>query len=24
MSADGAKLFYDTVRIGTKVDVGDY
>jgi lipoprotein-anchoring transpeptidase ErfK/SrfK len=24
MSADGAKLFYDTVRVGTKVDVGDY
>src|SRR5947207_8097181 len=24
MSADGAKLFYDTVKIGTKVDVGDY
>src|SRR5437667_11570577 len=24
MSADGAKLFYDTVRIGTRVDAGDY
>lgn len=24
MSPDGAKLFYDTVRVGTKVDVGDY
>src|SRR5437867_4596929 len=24
MSADGAKLFYDTVRIATRVDVGDY
>src|SRR6266566_3232327 len=24
MSADGAKLFYDTVRVGTKVDVGGY
>ena len=23
MSPDGAKLFYDTVRVGTKVDVGD-
>jgi lipoprotein-anchoring transpeptidase ErfK/SrfK len=24
MSSDGAKLFYDTVKIGTLVDVGDY
>lgn len=24
MSSDGAKLFYDTVKVGTKVDVGDY
>jgi len=24
MSPDGAKLFYDTVRVGTPVDVGDY
>src|SRR5438094_9074781 len=24
MSSDGAKLFYDTVRIGTRVDAGDY
>src|SRR5438046_6854384 len=24
MSADGAKLFYDTVRIATRVDAGDY
>jgi len=24
MVPEGAKLFYDTVRIGTKVDVGDY
>src|SRR5215510_11946676 len=24
MPPDGAKLFYDTVRVGTKVDVGDY
>src|SRR5262245_9139571 len=23
MSQDGAQLFYDTVRVGTKVDVGD-
>jgi lipoprotein-anchoring transpeptidase ErfK/SrfK len=23
-SADGAKLFYDTVKVGTPVDVGDY
>jgi len=24
MSADGAKLFYDTVKVGTPVKVGDY
>ena len=24
MSADGAKLFYDIVRVGTPVEVGDY
>ena len=24
MSPDGAKLFYDTVRVGTPVEVGDY
>jgi lipoprotein-anchoring transpeptidase ErfK/SrfK len=24
MSADGAKLFYDNVKVGTPVDVGDY
>jgi lipoprotein-anchoring transpeptidase ErfK/SrfK len=24
MSPDGAKLFYDTVKVGTPVDVGDY
>jgi lipoprotein-anchoring transpeptidase ErfK/SrfK len=24
MSADGAKLYSDTVRVGTRVDVGDY
>ena len=24
MSSDGAKLFYDTVRVGTPVKVGDY
>jgi lipoprotein-anchoring transpeptidase ErfK/SrfK len=24
MPSDGAKLFYDNVKVGTKVDVGDY